>query len=50
MKCETGFQNLSFGAKFCQRLFVSGGKIKRFICQRWQNQEGYNFTLQLHSR
>ncbi|EAQ0055296.1 hypothetical protein EWM71_22560, partial [Salmonella enterica] len=35
MKCETGFQNLSFGAKFCQR---------------WQNQEGYNFTLQLHSR
>ncbi|MDI8800000.1 HAMP domain-containing protein, partial [Salmonella enterica subsp. enterica serovar Montevideo] len=28
MKCETGFQNLSFGAKFCHR---------------WQNQEGYNF-------
>uniref|UniRef100_UPI0032977CCE hypothetical protein n=1 Tax=Salmonella enterica TaxID=28901 RepID=UPI0032977CCE len=35
MKCETGFQNLSFAAKFCQR---------------WQNQEGYNYTLQLHSR
>lgn len=28
MKCETGFQNLSFGAKFCHR---------------WQNQEGYNY-------